>query len=295
MSETSVALEDFTSDSDLLNGAGGFTTVPGGLVHQVGSLATTRKEVEDETVQKAEEEPEETEQITGSANEQDSLIPRGANDNSGEERKLFVGGLSWETKEQQLQDYFEKFGEIESVNLKIDPITGRSRCFAFLVLKNASDVEKVLSGGEHAINSKKVDVKRAKAKPGKIFVGGLVEELESDQIKSYFLQFGNITELEMPFDKTKNQRKNFCFITFEREETMKELLKSPKQKIGEFEVDVKRATPKSGFRGGFGGGDFYSQMDYYYGYPDYYGWGGGAGGGKAPKGSRGGGTNSAPY
>lgn len=50
----------------------------------------------------------------------------------------------------------------------------------------------------------------------------------------------------MPFDKTKNQRKNFCFITFEREETMKELLKTPKQKIGEVEVDVKRATPKSG-------------------------------------------------
>ena len=91
-----------------------------------------------------------------------------------------------------------------------------------------------------------VDVKRAKAKPGKIFVGGLVPELEDEQIKTYFAQFGNVTECEMPFDKTKNQRKNFCFVTFEREETMKELLKSPKQKIGEVEVDVKRATPKSG-------------------------------------------------
>ena len=92
-----------------------------------------------------------------------------------------------------------------------------------------------------------VDVKRAKAKPGKIFVGGLVPELEDDQIKAYFARFGNVTECEMPFDKTKNQRKNFCFVTFEREETMKELLKSPKQKIGDVEVDVKRATPKSGF------------------------------------------------
>ena len=89
-------------------------------------------------------------------------------------------------------------------------------------------------------------MKRAKAKPGKIFVGGLVPELEDDQIKAYFARFGNVTECEMPFDKTKNQRKNFCFVTFEREETMKELLKSPKQKIGDVEVDVKRATPKSG-------------------------------------------------
>ena len=99
----------------------------------------------------------------------------------------------------------------------------------------------------HINLASQVDVKRAKAKPGKIFVGGLVPELEDDQIKAYFARFGNVTECEMPFDKTKNQRKNFCFVTFEREETMKELLKSPKQKIGDVEVDVKRATPKSGF------------------------------------------------
>ena len=106
----------------------------------------------------------------------------------------------------------------------------------------------VLGGGEHAINSKKVDVKRARAKPGKIFVGGLTEILSDEEIRNYFSQFGSVTECEMPFDKTKNQRKNFCFITFEREETMKEVLKIPKQKIGEVEVDVKKATPKIGKR-----------------------------------------------
>jgi len=231
--------------------------------------------------------------------QEETTIPKGADDNSAEDRKLFVGGLSWETKEVQLKEYFDKFGEIESVNLKLDPVTGRSRCFAFLVFKEKESVEKVLGGGgDHAINSKKVDVKRAKAKPGKIFVGGLVPELEDDQIKAYFARFGNVTECEMPFDKTKNQRKNFCFVTFEREETMKELLKSPKQKIGDVEVDVKRATPKSGYRGGGGGygGDFYGggYMDnYYYGYPDYYGWAGKQGGGKM--GSSRGNARANPY
>ena len=102
------------------------------------------------------------------------------------------------------------------------------------------------AGGEHAINSKKVDVKRARAKPGKIFVGGLTEILSDEEIRNYFSQFGSVTDCEMPFDKSKNQRKNFCFITFEREETMKEVLKLPKQKIGDVEVDVKKATPKIG-------------------------------------------------
>jgi squid-like protein len=46
----------------------------------------------------------------------------------------------------------------------------------------------VVAAGEHAINSKKVDVKRAKAKPGKIFVGGLKADLTDDMLKEYFGQ-----------------------------------------------------------------------------------------------------------
>lgn len=40
----------------------------------------------------------------------------------------------------------------------------------------------------------------------------------------------------MPFDKTKNQRKGFCFITFESEQVVNELLKTPKQTIKDKEV-----------------------------------------------------------
>ena len=61
----------------------------------------------------------------------------------------------------------------------------------------------------------------------------------------------------MPFDKTKNQRKGFGFITFEREETMKELIKKGKDKIGEHEIDLKKATPKSDPYFGAGYSDFY--------------------------------------
>ena len=63
----------------------------------------------------------------------------------------------------------------------------------------------------------------------------------------------------MPFDKQKNQRKAFCFITFDSEQVVNELLKTPKQTISGKEVDVKKATPKPdnaavGMGGGRGGG-----------------------------------------
>lgn len=57
----------------------------------------------------------------------------------------------------------------------------------------------------------------------------------------------------MPFDKQKNQRKAFCFITFDSEQVVNELLKTPKQTISGKEVDVKKATPKPDNVPAFGG------------------------------------------
>ena len=49
------------------------------------------------------------------------------------------------------QEYFETFGEIESVKLKMDPVTGRSRGFAFLLYKDIESVVKAADGSEHQI------------------------------------------------------------------------------------------------------------------------------------------------
>ncbi|XP_071514077.1 RNA-binding protein squid-like isoform X2 [Panulirus ornatus] len=174
-----------------------------------------------------------------------------------DDRKLFVGGLSWETTEKELREYFSKHGEIDSINVKTDPNTGRSRGFAFIVFSVPETIDKIINAGDHVINGKKVDPKKAKARHGKIFVGGLKPDLSDDDIKNYFGQYGNIIEVEMPFDKQKNQRKGFCFITFEHETVVTDLLKTPKQSIKGHEVDVKKATPKpdamSMMRGGMRG------------------------------------------
>jgi len=204
-----------------------------------------------------------------------------------DDRKLFVGGLSWETKEEHLKEYFGKFGTLEKVELKLDPMTGRSRGFAFIVFEDAEPVPKVMEAGEHAINSKKVDVKKAKGRTGKLFVGGLKPEMSDDDIKAAFSQYGNIVDFEMPMDKSKGQRKGFGFITFEKEDTMKELLKVGSVEIGEHKVDLRKAAPKQQQQQHFGGGGYgYGNqggyMDYYgYGGYDAYGYGGWGGGGYA--------------
>ncbi|XP_067131517.1 heterogeneous nuclear ribonucleoprotein D-like isoform X1 [Centruroides vittatus] len=174
-----------------------------------------------------------------------------------EERKLFIGGISWDTESKDLKEYFSKFGEIIDVNIKTDPNTGKSRGFGFVTFTNQEAVETVLKTSSHAIKGKQVDPKRAKARPGikKIFVGGLEADFPEADIRAYFEKYGKIENIELPFDKVKNQRRQFCFITFEAENAVEEVCKQPKQKIGNKECDIKKATPKPDprfMRGGWG-------------------------------------------
>lgn len=44
---------------------------------------------------------------------------------------------------EELREHFSKYGDIESINVKTDPNTGRSRGFAFIVFSLAEAVDKV--------------------------------------------------------------------------------------------------------------------------------------------------------
>lgn len=42
-------------------------------------------------------------------------------------RKMFIGGLSWQTSAEGLREYFSKFGDVTEVMVMKDPTTRRSR------------------------------------------------------------------------------------------------------------------------------------------------------------------------
>jgi len=46
--------------------------------------------------------------------------------------RLFVGNLSYQTAENDLQDHFAQAGVVTSVNVMFDKVTGKSRGFAFV-------------------------------------------------------------------------------------------------------------------------------------------------------------------
>lgn len=60
------------------------------------------------------------------------------------ERKLFVGGISWDTTEESLKEFFEQIGEVEEAKIITDRMTGKSKGFGFVTMKNAEDANKAI-------------------------------------------------------------------------------------------------------------------------------------------------------
>jgi cold-inducible RNA-binding protein len=59
--------------------------------------------------------------------------------------KLFVGNLSFDVTENDLQDLFSQAGSVSAVDILQDRSTGRSRGFGFVEMANEADTAKAIS------------------------------------------------------------------------------------------------------------------------------------------------------
>src|SRR5215216_1087330 len=67
--------------------------------------------------------------------------------------KLFVGNLSFNTTENDLQDAFAAHGTVTETNLMMDRVTGRPRGFAFITMSTAEEAQKAIA----ALNGTQMD------------------------------------------------------------------------------------------------------------------------------------------
>jgi cold-inducible RNA-binding protein len=67
--------------------------------------------------------------------------------------KLFVGNLSFNTTENDLQDAFAAFGTVTEANLMTDRATGRARGFGFVTMGTPEEAQKAIEG----LNGKSID------------------------------------------------------------------------------------------------------------------------------------------
>ena len=66
-------------------------------------------------------------------------------------KKLYVGNLSYNTTDGELQDVFEEFGTVESAVVISDRDTGRSKGFGFVEMSSSEEADaaiEALDGAE---------------------------------------------------------------------------------------------------------------------------------------------------
>ncbi|XP_020571537.1 heterogeneous nuclear ribonucleoprotein 1-like isoform X2 [Phalaenopsis equestris] len=178
--------------------------------------------------------------------------------------KLFIGGISRDTNEVRLREYFESFGEVLEAIIMKDRITGRARGFGFVVFADPSVAEKIVMEKHLIIDGRMVEAKKAVPRddhcilnrnsnsihgsaPGqmkKIFVGGLASTVTNSDFRRYFEQFGTINDVVVMYDHNTQRPRGFGFITFESEEAVIKVLQKSLHELNGKMVEVKIAIPK---------------------------------------------------
>src|SRR5437762_14112861 len=77
--------------------------------------------------------------------------------------KLYVGNLSFESTENDLQDLFEQHGTGNELHLMLDRITGKSRGFAFVTMNDNTQANAAMSAlNGHELNGRALTVNEAR-------------------------------------------------------------------------------------------------------------------------------------
>ncbi|XP_077060617.1 heterogeneous nuclear ribonucleoprotein A1a isoform X2 [Siphateles boraxobius] len=191
-------------------------------------------------------------------------------------RKLFIGGLSFETTDESLRAHFEQWGTLTDCVVMRDPNTKRSRGFGFVTYGSVDEVDAAMDARPHKVDGRAVEPKRAvsredSSKPGahstvkKIFVGGIKEDTDEEHLREYFTQFGKIEEVNIMTEKNSDKRRGFAFITFDDHDAVDRIVIQKYHTVNGHNCEVRKAlsreemnrvsmTPRGGYGGGGGGG-----------------------------------------
>jgi RNA recognition motif-containing protein len=87
--------------------------------------------------------------------------------------KMYVGNLSFESTENDLQDLFEPHGTVNEVHLMMDRMTGKSRGFAFVTMNDGAQANAAMSAlNGRELNGRTLTVNEARPREERPFGGG---------------------------------------------------------------------------------------------------------------------------
>ncbi|MBM4430398.1 MAG: RNA-binding protein [Chloroflexi bacterium] len=81
-------------------------------------------------------------------------------------KRIYVGNLSYQTTDAKLSELFGAVGQVQSVNLIMEPGTGRSKGFAFVEMTDDTVAQEAINQlNEREVDGRNIKVAEARPKP----------------------------------------------------------------------------------------------------------------------------------
>lgn len=163
--------------------------------------------------------------------------------------KLFLGGLSWNTTEEDLRAHFGQYGKMTEVVVMKDRVSDKPRGFGFVTFVDESVADKVCEE-RHELQGRQIDAKRSvppqqQPRSKKVFVGGLAPATKEADFREYFEKFGPVLEAQIMIDHHSGRSRGFGFVTFERDSSVEQVFQvGSMHELSGKRVEVKSATPR---------------------------------------------------
>jgi RNA recognition motif-containing protein len=153
---------------------------------------------------------------------------RDEQDEEGEKRqrrednknKIFVGGISFNSTNESLEDAFSSCGKIVSVYIPVHRDTGKKKGIAFVEFETEEATDKATKLNDTEIDGRTVRIEKTsnhqktKDRFGgnefnkkSIMIKNLSTEIEEEKVRGIFEKFGKITRCSIPGKKYKNKKK----------------------------------------------------------------------------------------
>jgi RNA recognition motif-containing protein len=188
--------------------------------------------------------------------------------------KLFVGGVSFKTTDEEFTEFFKGFHGFKQASLMKDK-HGEPRGFGFVVFETneiAEEFCRVHNGTEKLVlHDRGIDFKQAQPRtetksykrhyddkhritpydpawgkgPAKIFIGGIPYEYSSADLKEFFGKYGPVQEAEVMVDSLNGKSRGFAFLTFESWDSLKACCDASPHNMNNRLVDCRAAVPRT--------------------------------------------------
>ena len=216
-----------------------------------------------ETAKKEESSEENNDEKNKEGNDNEEELPKNAYE------ELFVRNLSYNTTEEELAEYFQKYGDVEVSKIVSDKNTGKSRGFGFLKFyekKSAvaamKDAENIVVGGRNLqirySNDKGSQMKGGNGGSAKkggpttefgIFVGNISYKCTENDLKKFFKDCGKVVDVRIA-KKPDGKLKGFAHVDFETKEGMEKAVEKNGKELQGRALKIDKSTKDGNGRSG---------------------------------------------